>query len=51
MKKPSAKMQMVDEHTQACSLEQVEIEAIGLEIAKLWIARLSESLQTFQDLF
>lgn len=33
------------------NLDLIEIEAIGLEIAKIWISRLSDNLQTFKELF
>lgn len=34
-----------------CSLDPLEIEAIGLEIAKNWRERLSKTLQVFDQLF
>jgi hypothetical protein len=34
-----------------CSLEPLEIECIGLEIAKSWRTRLSNSLEVFEQLF
>jgi hypothetical protein len=34
-----------------CSLEPLEIESIGMEIAKSWRTRLSKSLEVFEQLF
>ncbi len=39
------------QHFSPCSLEPLEIESIGIEIAKCWRSRLSKTLELFEQLF